>query len=153
MQHHHSQGFLAVELVAPAFDELPGELDIQSSPDSGWITISYQKQTIARYLPVHEIAELDVHLVVNEFPNDDSESDEITGRLMEALSALQDHGFTICHEYAEDFGNERFRQSLVLRNCPVTEEQVVELVQATLDASRYAIDVTVDQNTVEMSSD
>lgn len=153
MQNHHPQGPLAVELVEPIFKELPDELDIQSSCDSGWLTVSCREQTIARYLPVHGIAELDVHLVVADCPGTENEPDEVTNCLIESLASLRARGFRICHEYAEPLDGDHIRQTLVLRNSSVSEEEVVELAHTVLDANRYAIDLATDQDTVEKPSD
>lgn len=151
--HPHPQGPLAVERIEPAFDELPDELQVESSYDSGWITVSYRGETIARYLPVREIAELSVHFVVDEIKVGADEPDDVTDSIVRALSLLQDHGFEICHEDAEPPVSGRHHQILILRNSPVTEEEVRELVPMVLEASRYAIDITADQDTVEKSSD
>lgn len=151
--HHSPQAPLTVEPVEPVLDELPDDLDVQSSDNSGWLTILYRGEKIARYLPVHEIAELNLHLVVDKTKVGADEPDEVTGRLEDALCTLNEYGFEICREYTEAFVNGRSRQTLILYNSPVTEEQVVELAQAVLDASRYAIDMTVDQDTVEKPSD
>ena len=149
----HPQGPLAVELVKPVFDELPDELNIQCSHDSDWLTILYRGDSVARYLPVREIAELYLHLVVEKSGISEAEPDEVTDRLIKTLATVKDHGFKICHEYAEDFGNGCFRQSLVLRNRPVTEEDILELVPMALEASQYAIDKAVDQKTAQIGSD
>lgn len=147
------QSPLAVERIEPAFDELPDELDVQCSHDSDWLTIFYRGESVARYLPVREIAELDLHLVVDESVNSESEPDEVTDRLIKTLATVKDHGFKICHEYTEDFGNGCFRQSLVLRNRPVTEEDILELVPMALEASQYAIDKAMDEKTAQLGSD
>ena len=149
----HPQGPLAVERIAPIFEELPDELDIQCSHDSGWLTLLYRGEPVARYLPVHEIAELSLYLIVDKNRGIDGEPDDVTESIVRSLSLLKEYGFEICREYAEPFVNGRFRQSLVLRNSPVTEEQVLELAPMVLDASRYAIDMTADQDTVEKPSD
>lgn len=151
--HPHPQGPVAVERIELAFDGLPDELDVQSSFDSGWITISYREQIVARYLPVRQIAELDIQFVVDGTGVCEDEPDDVTCYLIDALSALQGHGFTICHEYAEEFGNGCFRQSLVLRNRPVTEEEMLEIVPMVLDASQFAVDKAVDQKTAQIGSD
>lgn len=144
---------LAVERIEPTFDELPDELDVQPSDESSWITVSYRHETIARYLPVRGIAELHVHLIVDESPGGESEPDEVTECVIKTLSAVKEYGFEIWNEHTHCIDDEHHRQTLVLCGSPISGDEVTALAQTVFDASRYAIDKTVAQKVAQIGSD
>ena len=144
---------LTVERVETCFDELPGKLSIESSSSSDWLTLYYRRETIARYLPSHEIAELDVHWIVDETKHGDTEPHKVTEALIEALSELKAQEFEIYHHDAESIGDDQYRQTLVLRHGSIGEDELFELISFVLEASRYAINFAMDQEVALSGSD
>ena len=153
MQRHDPQSSLTVEHIDTFFDELPGALSIESSSSSDWFTISYRDEPIARYLPPHEIAELEVHLVVDETEHGDNQPREVTEALIKALSDIKAQEFEICHHDAESIRDDQYRQILVLRHGSIAEAEFVELISPVLEASRYAIDLVTDEGVAQNGPD
>ena len=152
MQDPDPQPRSAVERIDTFFDELLGDLSIASSDNSSWITLSYRDHLIARYLPPHEITVFHVHLLVDETRVGEDEPEEVTEALIETLSELQEREFEICHHYAQPFGDEQSRQSVVLRHGSIAGDELVELISLVIEASRYAIDLLIDDGVAQNGS-
>ena len=150
--HFHPQCPLFVKRIETSIGELPDELDIHRSDNSGWITLSYRENTVARYLPAHNIAELHLHLAVDETGDAVNEPHEVTDALTDALSELNEREFEICHHYAQPFGDDQSRQTVVLRYGSIARDELVELISLVIEASRYAIDLLIDDGVAQNGS-
>ena len=57
------------------------------------------------------------------------------------------------NHHAESIRDDQHRQILVLRHGSIAEAEFVELISLVIEASRYAIDLVVDDGVAQNSSD